>query len=261
MKFIEDRLPLEASIYKASVLGLALGAALALVSLGDAWVLDAERAEADATARTIQFASPSYEAFEPPADFIDDPRAQPYVAMWVARLTKSPPRVLNRYLASADPWKSQIVPILGDYAVPPEFVYLALLESGLDPEARSSAEAVGLWQFTQETAEQYGLVVDDEVDERHDVLRSTEAAGRYLRDLHRRFGSWELAAAAYNAGPNRVERALATTGYTSYWELVEVGYLPAETRDYVPRFLATVQLANARIAGSGFATFTASGAD
>lgn len=172
-----------------------------------------------------------------------DPRGTPFVAFWRDRLGQTPPRVLNGYLSKPDLWKAEILPILASHGVPPEFLYLALLESGMNPEAQSPAQAVGLWQFTDATARRYGLVIDDEVDERLDQLRSTGAAARYLRDLHKQFGSWELAAAAYNAGPGRVRRALAKTGAESYWDLIEVGHLPAETRAYVPRFLALVELA------------------
>ena len=138
-------------------------------------------------------------------------------------------------------------PVLAEHSVPAEFLYLALLESGMDPDARSPADAVGIWQFTEETARQYGLIVDGDVDERRDRFLATYAAGRYLRDLHRQFGSWELAADAFNAGPGSVERAMTRAGADSYWDLIEVGHLPAETRAYVPRFLATVQLAQERV--------------
>ena len=172
-----------------------------------------------------------------------DPRGAPFVAYWRDRLAQTPPRVLNAYLSKPDLWKADILPILATHGVPREFLYLALLESGMDPQAQSPARAVGLWQFTGPTARLYGLVVEDHLDERTDQLLATEAAGRYLRDLHKQFGSWELAAAAYNAGPGRVERALTKTGAQSYWDLIEVGHLPAETRAYVPRFLALVELA------------------
>ncbi|MGI9626856.1 MAG: lytic transglycosylase domain-containing protein [Longimicrobiales bacterium] len=175
-----------------------------------------------------------------------DPRSEPFVAFWLDRLTDSPRRLMDAYLSRAQAWETDLVPILASYSVPSEFLYLALMESGMYPEARSSADAVGIWQFTEETARQYGLLVEPYLDERHDERLATVAAGRYLRDLYKRFGSWELAAAAYNAGPGRVERVLARTGLTSYWDLIEVGHLPAETRAYVPRFLALVQLADAR---------------
>lgn len=170
----------------------------------------------------------------------------PWISSRRADLDRVPPRLLAAYLDRSDRWRDEVIPILASHDVPEEFVYLALIESGMDPAAESPAAAAGLWQFTPETARQYGLVVGDSVDERLDWRRSTGAAGRYLRDLYRQFGTWELAAAAYNAGPGRVSRALAETGSESYWDLLEIGRLPAETRAYVPKFLAIVQLAASR---------------
>jgi hypothetical protein len=173
----------------------------------------------------------------------------PSVSSWRRDLRKVPRRVLDAYLARPDRWRDQLVPILASHEVPSEFLYLALVESGMDPDAESPAAAVGLWQFTPATARQYGLIVGDGLDERLDWRRSTTAAGMYLSDLYDLFGTWELAAAAYNAGPGRVSRALAETGTESYWELVEAGRLPEETREYVPKFLAIVQLAGLRDGG------------
>ncbi|MDX1393270.1 MAG: lytic transglycosylase domain-containing protein [Gemmatimonadota bacterium] len=177
----------------------------------------------------------------------DEQRARQYVSSWRLDLRRTPIRLLDAWLARPEAWRDELVPILEAHSVPPEFLYLALLESGMDPAAESPAAAVGLWQFTEPTARQYGLVVEDGVDERLDWRRSTWAAGRYLRDLYDLFGTWELAAAAYNGGPGRVSRALETTGLDSYWALVEAGHLPRETSDYVPKFLAIVDLAEERI--------------
>lgn len=183
-----------------------------------------------------------------PVDSLDDvTTARRYVSSWRSDLRQTPRRLLDSYLARPEPWRDELVPILESHSVPPEFLYLALVESGMDPAAESPAEAVGLWQFTEATARQYGLIIGDGVDERLDWRRSTHAAGRYLRDLHDLFGTWELAAAAYNGGPGRVSRALETTGASSYWQLVSAGHLPRETRDYVPRFLAIVELAGERV--------------
>ena len=177
----------------------------------------------------------------------DEQRARHYISSWRLDLRRTPVPLLDAWLARPEPWRDELVPILEAHSVPPEFLYLALLESGMDPSAESPAEAVGLWQFTEPTARQYGLIVDDGLDERLDWRRSTYAAGRYLRDLYELFGTWELAAAAFNGGPGRVSRALETTGLRSYWDLVEAGGLPRETSDYVPKFLAIVDLAEERV--------------
>lgn len=174
------------------------------------------------------------------------PTGNPFVDAWRVRLAETPPRLLDAYLARPAARERQLGPILDEHGVPREFLYLALVESGMDADAISPAAAVGLWQFRDATARQYGLLITDDIDERVDERRATQAAGRYLRDLYEQFGSWELAAAAYNAGPGRVRRALNATGADSYWELLEAGHLPRETRAYVPRFLAIVGLAAER---------------
>jgi membrane-bound lytic murein transglycosylase D len=173
-----------------------------------------------------------------------------HVAHWRGRLLRTPPRLLDAYLSRPDPWMEELAPLLEAHEVPRGFLYLALIESGMDPEARSSADAVGLWQFTPETGRQYGLRVEDEADDRTDERLSTSAAGRYLRNLFDDFGSWELAAAAYNAGPTRVREALDSSGAEDYWGLVEGKHLPPETRAYVPKFLAVMQLASERAGSS-----------
>jgi len=127
-------------------------------------------------------------------------------------------------------------------------MYIPMVESGLSPFAVSRVSAVGLWQFMSPTATQYGLRLDEYVDERRDPVRATDAALDYLEWLHGRFGSWNLAAAAFNAGPGRVERILnrhaqgRTGDEDIYWQVLE--YLPRETRDYVPKIVAVTLLAN-----------------
>jgi len=126
---------------------------------------------------------------------------------------------------------------LDRYGLPQELKYLAVVESALYPGARSRAAAVGLWQFIIGTGKLYGLRVDSYVDERCDIYKSTDAACRYLRDLHEVFGDWELALAAYNCGPGNVNKAVRRAGGTlDYWKIYD--YLPRETRGYVPAFIA-----------------------
>jgi membrane-bound lytic murein transglycosylase D len=128
-------------------------------------------------------------------------------------------------------------------------MYLAAIESGFSPSATSRVSAIGMWQFMGPTAQQFGLRIDEWVDERRDPIRATEAALDYLQALHEQFGSWYLAAAAYNAGPGRVARVLkAHTGDQTqeedlYWEIIED--LPRETRAYVPKMLALILLGQA----------------
>ena len=130
---------------------------------------------------------------------------------------------------------------LAERNMPQDLIWLAMIESGLDPNAYSAADAAGLWQFIEETGERYGLEVTAYVDERRNPEKATDAALTYLQELHDRFGSWYLAAASYNTGENRVDRVLGEQGAqkgieSEFWKIAN--HLPRETRDYVPVMLA-----------------------
>lgn len=127
------------------------------------------------------------------------------------------------------------------YGLPSQLKYLPMVESNLSPNVVSEAGAAGLWQLMTTTAQQYGLHVNTYVDERHDPTRSTEAAVRYLADLFKQFGTWELALAAYNCGPGNVQKAIRSGGSKDFWQIRE--FLPAQTQVYVPRFIAAAYLA------------------
>lgn len=169
------------------------------------------------------------------------------VDRWVQRFRTDQRAEFQRLLRRRGAYDAIIRKKLRQRGMPEELLYMAMMESGLSPRAVSSASAVGLWQFMGPTAQQYGLRVDQWVDERRDPVRATNAALDYLSWLHDRYGSWYLAAAAYNAGPGTVDRVLArhAEGRTGdedlYWEVLE--YLPRETRDYVPRLIAATLLA------------------
>ena len=122
-----------------------------------------------------------------------------------------------------------------------ELKYLAIVESALNPKARSRVGATGLWQFMYPTGKQYGLDVNTFVDERSDPIKSTEAAAQYLSELYDLYGNWELALASYNYGPGNVSKAIRRSGgKTNYWEIRQ--YMPRETQGYVPAFLATMYI-------------------
>jgi membrane-bound lytic murein transglycosylase D len=137
--------------------------------------------------------------------------------------------------------------------IPEDMYFLALVESGNDPHAYSRAAAVGMWQFMSSTARSVGLRVDWWVDERRDVVKSTWAAARFIRDLQGQFGSLYLAAAAYNGGPGRVSRGLKmyddkledVTGEDCFFALAEESYLRTETKNYVPQLIAAALLGKA----------------
>lgn len=140
---------------------------------------------------------------------------------------------------------------LHDGGLPEDLYYLALVESGFDPNAYSRAAAVGMWQFMTSTARDMGLRVDWWVDERRDPIKSTVAAVRFIKDLKEQFGSLYLAAAAYNGGPGRIARGLTryaddlegTTGEDLFFALADKDYLRHETREYVPQLIAAALIA------------------
>ena len=130
---------------------------------------------------------------------------------------------------------------LDNYDIPLEMKYLSIVESALNPRARSRVGATGLWQFMYGTGKMYKLDVSSYVDERRDPIKSTEAACKYLAKLYDVFDDWDLALAAYNSGPGNVNKAIRRSGgYKNYWNIRR--NLPRETAGYVPAFLATMYL-------------------
>ena len=130
---------------------------------------------------------------------------------------------------------------LDKYDIPLEIKYLSIVESALNPRARSRVGATGLWQFMFTTGKMHGLDVSSYVDERMDPLKATEAAAQYLQSLYKVFGDWDLVLASYNSGPGNVSKAIRRSGgQTDYWEIRR--FLPRETAGYVPAFLATLYL-------------------
>jgi membrane-bound lytic murein transglycosylase D len=149
------------------------------------------------------------------------------VALWVSR---------------SGPYLGMIREVLSSRGLPEDLAYTAMIESGFKPDAVSRVGAKGMWQFMAPTARRYGLRVDSWVDERYDPEKSTVAAAGYLRDLHKQFGSWALAQAAYNAGEVKVARAIRMTGSSDFWTLAESKYLRPETKNFVPQIHAATMI-------------------
>jgi membrane-bound lytic murein transglycosylase D len=144
------------------------------------------------------------------------------------------------WLGRLDKYGPMISQILSECTLPPELLYLAMIESGLNPKAYSKAAANGMWQFIYSTGKLYGLERNWYVDERRDVEKSTRAACAYLTDLYNEFDNWYLAMAAYNAGEGRIRRATRLHQTSDFWQLHS---LPRETRNYIPYYLAATIIA------------------
>ncbi len=175
---------------------------------------------------------------------LDNPR----VDSWV-KLFSTDPKVKERFALWLDrksTYEPMISAKLEKRDMPQDLIYLAMIESGFNPKAQSPAKAGGLWQFISETGKRYGLTVNKKVDERNVPAKATDAALSYLSELHDRFGSWYLAAAAYNTGENRVARIMReVTGSEKgsdedYYRISKL--LPKETQDYVPMMIAAARI-------------------
>ncbi len=149
-----------------------------------------------------------------------------------------------RWLSRSERYIPLMKEVLRKEKLPEDLVYLAMIESGFTPHAISVASAVGPWQFMSGTGKRYSLRIDQWIDERRDPLKSTIAAALYLKELYALFNNdWYLAAAGYNAGENKILRAIDMYNSRDFWQLTKGSYLKRETKDYVPKLLAAAIIA------------------
>jgi membrane-bound lytic murein transglycosylase D len=152
--------------------------------------------------------------------------------------------VFSRWLSRSERYIPMMKQVLKKEGLPEDLVYLAMIESGFSPHAYSVASAVGPWQFMFATGKRYALRIDQWIDERRDPLKSTVAAAMYLKELYGLFNKdWYLAAAGYNAGENKILRAIDMYNSRDFWQLSKGSYLKRETKNYVPQLLAAAIIA------------------
>jgi membrane-bound lytic murein transglycosylase D len=177
---------------------------------------------------------------------LDTSLDHPRIDKWVGRLTTTLKQDFATSMTRMDKYADMITAKLDAKQMPRELIYLAMIESNFNPNARSKVGAVGMWQFMSATARQFGLTVKGRTDERKDPADATDAALTYLSQLHDRFGSWYLAAAAYNSGAGTVSKALKkVTGKSQgtdedFFRIISS--LPRETQDYVPKLIASARV-------------------
>ena len=153
-------------------------------------------------------------------------------------------KVFAKWLSRSERYIPMMKQILNKEGLPEDLVYLAMIESGFSPHAYSVASAVGPWQFISGTGKRYSLRIDPWIDERRDPIKSTVAAAMYLKELYSLFNKdWYLAAAGYNAGENKILRAMDMYNSRDFWQLTQGTYLKRETKDYVPKLLAAAIIA------------------
>ncbi len=170
--------------------------------------------------------------------------SNPMVEYWIRYFKKNGRNTFLTWLIRAESVRKTVEPLLRQEGLPIELFFLGMIESGYSNTAYSRARATGSWQFMHGTAKLYGLRINHWVDERRDPVKSTVAAARFLKDLYVRFGDWYLAMAAYNAGPGKISRAIRATGSRDFWKIAETRHIHAETRHYVPKMLAALQIAS-----------------
>lgn len=161
-----------------------------------------------------------------------------YIKTYVQAQTEKSRNMLGKRLTYFPLYEAK----MKEYGVPDDLKFLSVVESALNPKAVSRVGATGLWQFMPSTGSEYGLKTNSAVEDRSNPVKSTDAAARHLRDLYKQFDDWALALAAYNSGAGRVNSAIRRAGSRNFWSIQK--FLPAETRNYVPAFIAATYICN-----------------
>lgn len=170
-----------------------------------------------------------------PMEFVYNDKVQAFIDLYAVRYRKYSQQILGM----TEIYFPMFEQALDKYDIPLELKYLPIVESALNPKAKSPAGAMGLWQFMMPTGKLMGLEINSYIDERCDPIKATDAACRYLKYLYGFYKDWNMTLAAYNAGPGTVNNAIRRSGgKTTYWEIYN--YLPAETQGYVPAFIGVV---------------------
>ncbi len=174
-----------------------------------------------------------------PFDLVYNPHVKGFIDLYSVRRRQ----LVSRMMGLSQLYYPMFEEIFDKHNIPLELKHLAVIESALNPNARSKCGATGLWQFMYPTGKMYGLNVNSYTDDRSDVYKATEAAAEYLQSLYNMFGDWQMVLAAYNAGPGTISKAIRRSGgKKTYWEIRP--YLPAETQAYVPAFIAANYIMN-----------------
>lgn len=167
-----------------------------------------------------------------------------YVDVWINYFKGRGRPYMEQYLSRSTRYLPMMKNVMRENGLPEDLVYIALIESGFSPRAHSKANAVGYWQFIRSTGKRFGMQIDTFTDERRDPVLSTRAAADYFKALHNLLGDWHLAMASYNVGEGRVKRAVTKYRTKNFWALLKKRRaLPAETRNYVPKFIAAAMIA------------------
>lgn len=168
-----------------------------------------------------------------PFDLVYNPHVKGFIELYAVRKRE----LVSCVMGLSQLYYPMFEEVFDKHNIPLELKHLAVIESALNPLARSRCGATGLWQFMYPTGKMYGLNVNSYIDERSDVYKATEAAAEYLKSLYSMFGDWQMVLAAYNAGPGTISKAIRRSGgKKTYWEIRP--YLPLETQSYVPAFIA-----------------------